>query len=184
MVGLVLTGGVIITFSLSHSSFEQYLNNWQQTHAIAGSSTSTESTELSTPTFGNSWPLIIVWGVVGLVTYAVAASVVRFILQTIAFSKEMDFIHANPRSMIKVTIEHMAMRLVAAALLVALALFFTNQILPYAITASRTSASDVGTFTGLGYAILSFLLTTICTYAGMVLLRLSFGKARLVSIRY
>src|SRR5471030_626202 len=101
LAGLVVTGGAIITFSLSHSTFKQNLISWEQSQTHTSAVISGQSSATINPTIANSWPLIFVWGVVGLFTYAVAASIIRFILETIAFKKQLDYVHADAHSMLK-----------------------------------------------------------------------------------
>src|ERR1039458_1049147 len=81
--GLIVTAGAIITFSLNNSAFKQDLIGWEQSHANTGLSVTGQSLQPVNPTLANSWPLILVWAVVGLVTYIIAAAIIRFILETI-----------------------------------------------------------------------------------------------------
>ncbi len=181
LAGLTVSVGVIVTFSFSHSSLKQYLQSWEQSRIHKSVVDVNQSSATINPTLKNSWPLIFVWGLVGLFTYAVAASVVRFILETIEFRKEMNYVHANPRSMLIVTIEHIVMRLVAAILLGMLGFEFMNKILPYAVNAASVSATNLLSVQGIGYALKSFIVTSLSVYIATILLRLMFGRARLTS---
>ncbi|HVA10633.1 MAG TPA: hypothetical protein VNG32_00505, partial [Candidatus Dormibacteraeota bacterium] len=129
-------------------------------------------------TLANSWPLILVWAVVGLVTYVIAAAVIRFILETVQLKRQLDYVHSNPRLMVEYIVEHLVMRLIAGLLLVMLVLLFVYHTLPYVISASRTSVGYSWSLNGARYAAISFILTALCTYAGSILLRLTLGKKR------
>jgi hypothetical protein len=181
LAGLVVTGGAITTFSLSHSAFKQDLIDWEHAQTKSSIIVPVQSSETSKPTIANSWSLIVVWGFVGLFTYAIAASIIRFILETMAFRRQMDYVHANPRSMLKNAIEHIVMRLMATGLLAMLVLLSIHRILPYAINASGISATHILSVKGIWYALISFIVTTLCIYVGSILLRLMFGRARLFS---
>jgi len=178
LAGLIITVGALITFSLNNSALKQDLIGWEQSHTNTGLSLTGQSLQAVSPTLANSWPLILVWAVVGLVTYVIAAAIIRFILETIQLSRQLDYVHANRRLMVENIIEHLVMRLVAALLLLTLVLLFVYHTLPYVISACRTSVSYSWSLNGARYAAISFILTALCTYAGSILLRLTIGKKR------
>jgi hypothetical protein len=175
--GLIVTAGAIITFSLNNSAFKQDLIGWEQSHANTGLSVTGQSLQPVNPTLANSWPLILVWAVVGLVTYIIAAAIIRFILETIQLRQQLDYVHANPRLMVEYIIEHLVMRLIAALLLVTLVMLFVYHTLPYVISASRISVNS-WSLNAAPYVAISFILTALCAYAGSILLRLTLGKKR------
>jgi hypothetical protein len=177
LAALIVTGGAITTFSLNHSGFKQDLIGWEQGHTNS-LSISGQSTQAVSPTLANSWPLIIVWAGVGLITYTVAVSIVRFVLQTIEFRRQLDYVHADRTSMLEVTVEHLVTRIVAAILLLMTVLLFVYHLFPDAISAGQTSAADKISIDGVKYAAFAFALTVICTYFATVFLRLAIGKAR------
>jgi len=177
LAALIVSGGAIITFSLNHSAFKQDLIGWEQGHSNSLSITG-QSTQAVSPTLANSWPLILVWAGVGLITYTVAASIVRFVLETIEFRRQLDYVHADRVSMLEVTVEHLATRVVASLMLLMTVLLFVYHLFPDAISAGRTSAADKLSIGGLKYAAFAFIITAICTYFATVFLRLSIGKAR------
>ncbi|MFI5270972.1 MAG: hypothetical protein ACHQT9_02930 [Candidatus Saccharimonadales bacterium] len=179
LVGLTMSVGIIVVLSFNGSSLKQYLISWEHNRNFSNSSVQGQTNETINPTLKNSWPLIFVWGVVGLFTYAVAAAVIKFILETIEFRKEMNYVHANPRSMMVVTIEHIITRIVAAGLLVILGLKYGERILAYSISAGSISSKHISSVTGIRYIIEVFLLNVVAIYIATILLRLMFGKARL-----
>lgn len=181
LVGLIVAGGAVVTFSLNHSVFKQDLVGWEQSHASKTLSITGQSTQIVNPNFANSWPLILVWAVVGLAIYVIAASIIRGIIGTIEFEQELNYIHANPHSMLKNIIEHLVMRLIAAFLLVTLVVVFVYHTLPYIISVSRHSATHPWSLNGIHYAVVSFVLTVLCAYAGSILLRLALGRERVFS---
>lgn len=178
LAGLAVTGGGILTFSLNHSAFRQDLVSWEQNHTSTTLSISGQSTQTVNPTLANSWPIILLWAAVGLVIYIIAASIVRAVIGTIEFERELEYIHANPRSMLENIIGHLIMRVVAALLLVTLVFLFIYHTLPYVISASRTSAANLWSLNGLHYAAISFGLTALCAYVASILLRLTLGRER------
>jgi hypothetical protein len=180
LAALIVTAGTMITFGLNHSAFKQDLLGWEQSHTDSLSITG-QSTESVNPTIENSWPLILVWAGVGLLTYTVASSIVRFILEAIEFRRELDYVHANRKSMMAVTVEHLIMRLVSAILLLVLVLLFVYHVLPYAISTAQASAGHVLTVAGIRGAVLSFIFTMLCVYFASVLMRMSIGRTRVFS---
>jgi hypothetical protein len=183
LAGLIITGGAILTFSLNNSAFKQDLLGWEQSHTSTGLSVTGQSLTPVSPTLSNSWPLIIVWALVGVATYVIAASITRFIIETIQFRRQLDYVHANPRTMVENIIEHLAMRLVAVGLLAILVIVFIYRTLPYVIGAGQASAAYAWNLSGARYAATSFILTVLCTYAASILLRLSVGKTRVFQRR-
>jgi len=181
LAGLVVTGGAIAVFSFNHSAFRHELLNWEQSHASKTLSITGRSTKIVNPTLSNSWSVILIWAAVGFIIYLAAAAIVRTIIKVIEFQRQLDYIHANPYSMLKTVIEHLIMRLVAAFLLATLAVVFVYHTLPYVISASDNAASDLWSPHGLHYAALSFALVAVCTYAASVLLRLTLGRERVFS---
>ena len=153
LAALIVTGGAILTFSLNNSAFKQDLLSWEHSHVSKTISISGQSTQTVNPTLANSWPLILVWAVVGLAIYVIAAAIVRAVIGTIEFERELDYIHAKPISMLKSIIEHLVTRVVAGILLVTLVLLFIYHTLPYVISACRTSVSNnIWTLQGIHYA--------------------------------
>jgi hypothetical protein len=179
LAALIVTGGAVLTFSLNHSGLKQDLIGWEQNHNTNTLSASGQSTQSVAPTLANSWPLIIVWAGVGLLTYSVAVSIVRFILESIQFRRQLEYVNADPRSMLEVTVEHLVTRIVASVLLLLLVLSFIYHMLPYTISVARISANGLLTVTGSRDVATSFLLTAVFAYFANVLLRLSLGKARI-----
>jgi hypothetical protein len=184
VAGLVVTVGVITAFTVQNSSVQQQLIAWQQNRPT----TTQELTqpgqlleEDNKPTLAGSWPLIIVWSLIGLVTYSVAASIAHSIATAANLKKSLDYVHAKRHSILEITAERIALRLVAGIILGLLLSLFISRIIPYSISASHASAGDFFSSTGWLYALLSFAVITFSVHVQTIFLRLALGKLRLFS---
>lgn len=181
-IGLVVTVGVIIAFSFEQSSIQQQLIAWQEKQPQRTLTTPDQTLpENDRPSLSGSWPLLIVWGVIGLMTYMAAASIARSISNMYQLRKSLDYVHAQPQSLLQATAEHIILRLVAAGILAGLVYFFVKQILPYSISASHAAAADLLSTTGLLYGLLSFAVVVVSIHIQTIFFRLALGKVRVLS---
>ncbi|HMH31124.1 MAG TPA: hypothetical protein VK534_01460, partial [Methylomirabilota bacterium] len=95
--------------------------------------------------------------------------------------ESLKYVNANPRESIEAAGELVAMRVLAAIILVILSVRFFDKVLPYAITAARASAIDIISLSGVFYALLSFSAVVVSLHIQVILLRLSLGKIRVFS---
>jgi hypothetical protein len=83
--------------------------------------------------------------------------------------------------MIKLTTEHVIMRVLAAISFGIILSLFIKNVIPYSITAAHASAADALSATGVLYALLSFSIVVVSLHLQTIFLRMSLGRARLFS---
>lgn len=182
VAGLVVSVGVITAFELHNSTVQQQLVAWQQTKPQPALTTPDQTLpENDRPTVAGSWPLLVVWSLIGLAVYVIATAVVRSLAQAEALRESLDDVHARPRQLVATTVEHVLLRVVALIILVILFRVFLKQLLPYSITAAHASAADFWSATGILYACLSFAMIVVSLHIQTIFLRLSLGRARIFS---
>lgn len=179
-VGLAITVGVIVAFSLHSSNVQLQLEAWQHTQPQRTLTTpDQELEENDRPTLQGSWPLIVVWSLIGLVTYTIAIGIIHTLTRAADLKKSLSYVNAKPLSLLAQTAEHFLLRGLAAGIFVGLLVLFFKRIIPYGITAAHASAADVISIDGLLDASLAFTMIALSLHIQTVFLRLSFGKSRL-----
>jgi len=181
LAGLVVTIGVITIFFLQNTTLQQQILGWQSQSYQEITASSQNHGDNDKPTLLNSWPLLVVWGIVGLLVYYVAAFIIGSASKAEKLRESLKYVNANPRESIEAAGELVAMRVLAAIILVILSVRFFDKVLPYAITAARASAIDIISLSGVFYALLSFSAVVVSLHIQVILLRLSLGKIRVFS---
>lgn len=182
MAGLVMTFGVIAAFTVQNSTVQQQLITWEQSKPQRPLTTPDQILpENDKPTLSGSWPLIVVWSLIGLVTYFIAASVARTFSEALTIKKTMGYVHAQPRTVLETTAQQVALRIVAMIILGILLVVFVKRVIPYSISASRASAADFLSLEGALYALLSFGVVALSVHVQAIFLRLAVGKIRIFS---
>lgn len=181
VVGLFVCIGVIAVFTANDSSIQRQLVAWQQSQPVHSPEPYVPDPEANKPTLRNSWPLLIVWSVIGLVVYIIAGSIIHSVSKAKQIHESLGYVNANPDKMIKMEAEHIFLRVLAAISLGILVSLFIKTVLPYSITAAHASAADVLSVDGLLYALLSFAMIFVDLHLITIFLRLSLGRIRLFS---
>lgn len=182
VAGLVVCVGVIAAFEAHNSPIQQQLVAWQQNKPQPALTTPEQVLpENDKPSLRGSWPLLVVWSLIGLVVYAIATTIVGSIARAEQLRESLDDVHARPRDLLESTAEHILLRVVALIILLVLVQIFVKQLLPYSITAAHASAADVLSPSGALYALLSFAMVTISLHVQVIFLRLTVGRVRLFS---
>lgn len=179
LVGLTLTAGVIVGFSMNNSVINQQLAAWQQDQPEPDRTEPGEYLETPQPTLQTTWPLMVVWAVIGFFVYSVAAAVIRSLTRAAELKASLKYVNAQPDIVLKTAVEHILLRLVAGIVLVVLATVFIQQVVPYAITAALASAGDLVSVTGVAYALLAFTVLVLGLHLQAIFLRLTFGRIRI-----
>lgn len=176
--GLFITFGVITAFTLSNSTVQQQLVAWQQSQPEPVRTAPDPYSAEVKPSLQNNWPLIIIWAGVGLIVYAVAASIMRSFTRAAELKKSLNYVHAKRELLLRDAAEHIALRVVAALILGFILSEFFRQIIPYSITAAHASAADFFTVEGILYAFLSFAVVALSLHIIAIFLRLALGRVR------
>jgi hypothetical protein len=180
VIGLTISLGTLLAFSFNSSSVQQQLISWQQDQPAkplhTGALVSTEK-----PTIKNSWPLFLVWTIIGLAVYSVAAALIHSISNAEKLHESLGYVNAQRDKMIRLTELQIGMRALGAAALGISISIFIKTVVPYSITAAHASAAEVLSVTGFLYALVSFAVIVICWHIVTIFTRLSFGRVRLFS---
>jgi hypothetical protein len=183
VAALVISIGVIIAFEAHSSLLQQHLLSWQQPASAQPVLTQPGQnlTENDHPSLKSTWPLLLIWSLVGLLVYLMVASIVHSANQAEELRESLDYVNARPHAVLASTAEHIVMRVVAVILFIIFAFTIWHQVVPYSIMASHASASDILSLDGGLYELLSFFLIAISLHIETILLRLSLGRARVFS---
>jgi len=177
--GLIVSVGVVVAFEFNTSGLQQQLIAWQQNQPQAVLTQPGETLpENDRPTLQGSWPLLLLWSLVGLGVYLIVAALMHQFSRAAELRESLGYVNARPDSTLATTGEHLLLRAIASAVLVVFAAFFLKQLIPYCITASHASAADFWTVDGLLYVFLSFALIALGLHILTILGRLALGRAR------
>lgn len=185
VIGLVVTAGVIVAFSFTSSEFSQQLATWQQTRVkptpVLTTVGQAPPTVENASSLQSNWPLLAVWGFIGLAVYFIAVEIIGVIRTTSEIRAEMDYVNIQRESLLKDTLAHLGLRLGALALWLGFTILFFKRLIPDAIAAAHQSASHTSTFYGLAQALLAFAIVVISLHLHAVFLRLTLRRARAFS---
>jgi hypothetical protein len=183
MAGLTISVGVIVAFEAHNSVLQQQLVSWEQTLPQPALTTPGQAVPQNNnrPTAQNSWTLLLLWSLVGLLVYGLVATMVHSIARAEGLRESLKYVHANPRTMLASTAQHLLLRSIAAVTLAGFAVAFLEKVVPYGITAAYASAADVMSLDGGLYALLSFALIAVSLHLMTILLRLALGRVRVFS---
>lgn len=179
LAGLIITAGVMVSFSVHNSPVQQQLIAWQQTQPKPSPSSFSERPLTEKPTLQNSWPLIGVWALIGLGVYFIAASIIRSLNSAVELKETLKYVNAKPEHMLQAALGHAVLRAVATIILIALFVSFLRHVIPYSITAAHAAAAEPASIGGVVYAFLSFAVVVLSLHVQVIFLRLAFGRVRL-----
>jgi len=181
VVGLIISVGVVVSFEVHNSLLQQHLVSYQDKPQPALTAPGQSAPASSHSALASTWPLFLVWSLVGFLVYMMVASIVRFASEAEDLRESLDYVNARPQSVIAATAEHALLRVVAGILLVSFTVAMWKQIIPYSITTSLAGVSNLASLDGGFYALLSFLLIAVSLHVETILLRMSLARARVFS---
>jgi hypothetical protein len=182
VIGLTVSVGVTVAFEAHNSQLQQQLVTWEQTLPQPVLTTPGQAVpQNNSPTAQNSWTLLLLWSLVGLLVYGLVTTIAHSIARAEGFRESLKYVHANPPTMLAATVEHLLLRVIAAVTLVGFATAFLKQIIPYGIAAAQASAGDILSLDGALYVLLSFGLIAVSLHFMTILLRLALGRVRVFS---
>jgi len=180
-LGLVI--GVIFASNYQGTSYQQQVAEIRANQVNAQfSNDDAEFNGLEGNTIVDVLPLLVMWGVIGIVIYFFAVAIVQSLQRAAEFKSELGYVNASRDDMFRMAIFHLAIRIVVAGLWLIFILLFFNQIVPYAVN-SVLAASAVGlvNLEGLLYLSLATVSIIVGMYIYTILLRLLFLKPRIFS---
>jgi hypothetical protein len=182
VLSLVISVGVIGAFEAHNSLLQQHLLSFQQSKPQRALTKPSDTLPQNDhPSLKTTWPLLLIWSLVGLLVYIMAASIIHSAGQAEDLRESLDYVNARPRAVLASTAEHIALRVVAGGLLISFTWAIWHQVIPYSITAAHASAADVLSVDGGLYALVSFALIAVSLHIDTILLRLTLGRARVFS---
>lgn len=179
VVGLLLTGGLVLWLNFGQGS----LNPWYDPSNHPLTTIDQDIADPGRPTLMNSWPLFIMWGFVGLISYVIAALIINLLLEDYRIEKRLMRRHATEMTIIENIITHTFLRLLALGLVVAYAYLFLRYVVTftYQLDQSVRLSKDLLTLIYLGYAC---VISMLCLHIEVVFWRLAAGKARIFHAQY
>lgn len=184
VIGLTLSVGVVVSFEANNSLVQQHLLSYEQKPQPVLTKPGQNVPENTQSSLKSNLPLLLLWGFVGFLVYLMIASVIQFAAEAEDFKESLDYVNARPKSAIASTAEHVLMRVVAGILLVTFTVALWRQIGPYSVTAALAGVSNIASFDGGLYALLSFGLIAFSLHVETILLRLTLGRVRVFSTPY
>lgn len=180
-LGLVI--GVIFASNYQGTSYQQQVSEIRAQQINAQfSNDDAEFNGLEGNTFMDIAPLLVMWGVIGIVIYFFAVAIVQSLQHAAEFKTELGYVNASRDEMFRTALLHLGIRIVVAGLWLLFILLFFNQIVPYAVN-SVLAASAIGLLSleGLLYLLLATVSIIVGMYIYTILLRLLFLKPRIFS---
>lgn len=182
VAGLTICIGVGVVFHYNDTAVQKQIIAWQQSKPQRALTTPEQTLqENDKPTLKGSWPLILLWSVIGLLVYSIAAYIVHSIQSAKQLRDTLDYTNVNKETVIKSTVEHLLIRFMALILFVAGCSLFVNRVIPYSITAARVTAIDLFSISGILAAVLSFASVAVSLHILTILLRLTVARPRVFS---
>jgi len=180
-VGLVVTVGVLLVFSFNNSPFQQQLTSLQNTSSPTLTLPGQAPPGTTENSLENTWPLMGFWALVGLVIYFIVETVVNVFHNIEELREEMDYVHARRDLIVRTTVEYLLIRLLAVTVWLFFIDMFFKKIIPYSILAAHAAASDLHTWQGYLYALMSFFMIATSLQLHTIFLRLSLRRTRVFS---
>jgi hypothetical protein len=178
VVGLALTLGVMAVFSFNNSAVLKQLKSWEQTQSQPSLTTANQTLPTPKLQLKNTWPLLIAWGLVGIIVYILTMAVVNSITNTAQLVESLGYVHTKPKAVLKATIERISLRVVAIIFFVVLFINFYKQIIPYSITAAQVSANNIKVVHSDLHVLLAFVIIVLSLHLETIFLRLARGRYR------
>jgi hypothetical protein len=177
--GLGITIGIILDFSVKHSSAGQSLMNLSTMQQSAPQPL-TQPGVINT-SLENTWPLIAFWAVVGLVVYFIAETIVKALREVAEFRDELSYVHANPDKLYRAALRSFGVRLLIIIIWFIFIDSFFKVILPQCVTWSYAAATNLTQIHAVTDAILAIVVIALSLHLHTIFMRLTFGKVRLLS---
>ena len=183
--GLVVVIGVVFVFALSTNQFNLQLLRLDNTpsSSVITLPSQVESSNVNT-SLSTTWPLLVFWGIIGLVAYFFVENIVNTYRQINEFGKELNYVNAKRDLIIKMAVENLLLRTVSALGWLVFLNVFLKIIIPFAITESHLWVTHIKSINGLLDGFKAFIIMVVSLHLNTVFLRLIFKKPRLFTQAY
>jgi hypothetical protein len=181
--GLGVAVASIIISRFQGSSLQQQLFDYSSARSVTDPSAAYQAVShgLSSNAVVSDLPLLVFWGLVGLVVYLFATSIVGALQDAAELHNELEYVHAKPRQLLLSALLHLVFRVVILLLWLPYILVFFHRVVPYAIAMAHNGAADLISLHGLADSLLAFAVITVTVHIHVVLLRLVLLKPRVLS---
>jgi hypothetical protein len=183
MAGLAMSVGVIVAFHVANNSFRQQLTALSQTQQHQ--QTLTQPGELP-PAQNNSLqanvPVLVLFAFAGVAIYSIATGLVNSVRSLAQIRREINYVNARPKSLLKEFSEQAGLRLGALLVWALFTTVFVRRIIPYAITSAHASAVTVLSVSGIKDAFFAFIVVTLSMHLHAIFLRLVSRRVRVFAV--
>ncbi len=124
-------------------------------------------------------PLLLLWGLVGLVVYMFATNIVNVIRNAANLTHELDYEHVNRRQLIWGVVKKLIFRLVVLALWIPFIMFFFHHLIADSIASALAGSAQLVTLQGAEYVLLAFVIMAASLHLHTILLRLLLLRPRI-----
>jgi len=180
-VGLVFVLGVLVIFNYDNSGIAKQLTSFETSKPPPPLTEPGQNINPLPNTIQNTWPLLVIWGAIGLMAYFIIDFIVKIVNNVQSFEKELNYVHSKRDLMVRTTVEYLLLRLVAVLFWAIYARLFFKNIAPDCVRLIHEAASNLLQLQHILDAIFVFCVMVFCIYLHTVFLRLSFRRARLFS---
>lgn len=181
LLALAVTIGVIVVFSFNNSLIRQQLLIFQNLQPLPTLTQPGGIAQTPTNSLQTTWPLIVFWGVVGLVFYFVVETITKVVRNVQELRRELDYVNVRRDSIIRSEVRFLAIRVVIVVFWIIFSAFFFKYIIPYSIMASYASASNPKSVDGILYALVSLFIIGLSLHIHTIFLRSALGRPRIFS---
>lgn len=135
---------------------------------------------LSNPLFSNL-PLLVFWGLVGIVVYLFAANILTAIHDTAELTNELHYVHADRHKLLWGPARRLFIRLVTLSAWFVYMLFFLHHVVPYCIAASIVASAQFQVWQSSTYVLLAIGVLAAALHVHTIFLRLFLLRPRVFS---
>jgi len=139
------------------------------------------SSKLLANNFINNLPLLIFWGLVGLVVYLLAANIFAALHNVAKLKSELDYVNVDRRELLMTAGVQLLIRLVVLGGWIAYIVFFFHHILPYCVAAALAGSGQSTSTQNGGYVLLAIVIMTLAIHLHIICLRLLLLRPRIFS---
>jgi hypothetical protein len=179
VVGLLIVGGALVSLHYDGSYTQLYVDQSKIEARDARAESQYGQTVRKQDGYLSYVPLLILWGGVGAIAYSFTSGIFRAFRASYDLNKELDYVNADRRALINMSIERLIVRVVALLVWFVAISYSVRVIIPYIVSVSYASTIAENWMFAVGYVLFAFLITVICVHLHTILLRLVALRPRL-----
>jgi len=176
---LAVVIGTVLALYYQASDFRQ-LRSLQQAQASSVTQNYQQVGDgLEHNTFVSNIPLLVFWGVVGMIVYSFVMSLLRAVENAVELEQEMHYVHPN-HALRRLAFIRLALRVGAAVALFLYLKVTLKIIVPYVIALVYAGTAPEGVWVNSVYMVSALVVMAACLHGYVILARLLTLRARLV----